>query len=275
MTAPDFASGDADVYFTTRTTHYHQASYGITATVMRAAHCLSDRKASVIFIQSLLIATNWRYHITRDGLPTLRIATKKPLRLDGLILLNIHIGDLNTCVWFAIAPQLAVDILLGIAFINHFKRGIFPSEQKIVSWHSGSVAITTKLRAHTAPKANLSTDKPMPAAYHSYTEADFVNEVVWGSKQIELPLCTQNHALAKTQRHGLTTVEPNDVSGHSTLAVRGIRKLTLGQPFYTHVSNISSRRVRLPKRMRIAHTAEPQTVIHALGCKVPQQGPSK
>lgn len=55
----------------------------------------------------------------REKLPMIRMATKLPLPLDGLIVLRLLRGDLSTKVWFRIVTKLAVDILLGTSFIDH------------------------------------------------------------------------------------------------------------------------------------------------------------
>lgn len=46
-------------------------------------------------------------------------------------------------------------------------------------------------------------------------------------------------------------------------------KVSPGQPFYTHMSNFSSRKSPLLNLMIIAHTTTPPDVIHALNCKDP------
>lgn len=114
----DFPSGNANIHFAARPTCHFKISYGITATLMRIAHGLFDTGAVVNLIQSSMIPTSWAHHIKRDGLPTLRTATKQLLLLNGLILLHLRIGDLNTRVWFGVAPWLAFDVLLGTAFID-------------------------------------------------------------------------------------------------------------------------------------------------------------
>lgn len=111
---------------------------------MYTAHCLLDTGAGINIIRSSLVPTSWFKRIKRDKLPTLQTATKQPLSMDGFILLNLRLGDLNTRIWFGVAPHLALDIFLGTAFIDRFIRSIFPSERKVVPWHSKLVAIMTR-----------------------------------------------------------------------------------------------------------------------------------
>lgn len=104
----------------------------MTATVMRAAHCLLDSEAGSNPTRSSVVTIFCAYRIKRDGPPTLRTATKQPSHLDGLTLLNLLIGNLDTRVWPEIVPQHSVDILLRTAFIDRFIRDIFLSERKAV-----------------------------------------------------------------------------------------------------------------------------------------------
>lgn len=80
---------------------------------------------------------------------------------------------------FKIAAQSAVEILLGTDFIDRFIRGVFPSELKIVHWHSRPVATTPEPKTtNTARSTNLSAENPVSAAYQNKTEAFTVYDVV-------------------------------------------------------------------------------------------------
>lgn len=196
------------------------------ATVMQNAHCLLDRRAGVNFIRSSMIPTNRGYHIKQDGIPTLCTTTKQPMLLYKLILLNLDTGNLSTCVWFGIAAQLAVDILLCTAFNDRFIRGFFSSEQKVVAWNSGSIAITARPNMpYNAQSMDLIADSPVSGAYQNRPKTDLVYEVVWVAKPIELQPYTQHRFLAHMQSYGLFTIESIDHSRHKTLAARGVMKV--------------------------------------------------
>lgn len=98
----NFPSEVADVYLTTRPTYHLQPSYVLSATAMQTAHSLFNTGGDVSIIRSSKIPTNWNYCIKRDGVPTLCTATEQPLPLDGFLLQNLLIGDLNARVWFKI-----------------------------------------------------------------------------------------------------------------------------------------------------------------------------
>lgn len=66
--------------------------------MVRPVHCLLDAGAVVSSIQSSVLPANWACHVKKDELPTLRTAQKRPLPTDGLVSLNLQIGDLESRV---------------------------------------------------------------------------------------------------------------------------------------------------------------------------------
>lgn len=133
MTASlDFPSEDANDHFTASPTYHLQTYYRRTGTVMQTAHCLLDIEAGVNLIRSSRIPSNCPSHIERDGLPMICTAAEQPLPLNGLILLTLRTADFTTGVWHGIVLQLAVEVLLGKAFVDRFIRVIFLSELKEV-----------------------------------------------------------------------------------------------------------------------------------------------
>lgn len=85
-----------------------------------------DTAACVNFIHSALIAPARRNRVKKKAPPRLRTATKYPVQFEGLIMLYLRPEDLCTRVWFGIAPQFAINMLLGASFICFMGR-IFPS----------------------------------------------------------------------------------------------------------------------------------------------------
>lgn len=93
---------------------------------MHTAVALLDIEAGVNFIHSALIILERKSSAKKESLLRLRTATKQPPQIKGLIVLRLRLRDPRTRVWFGVAPKLAVNILLGTAFIGRFIRGIFP-----------------------------------------------------------------------------------------------------------------------------------------------------
>lgn len=111
----------------------------------------------VNLIYVALIPLGWRTSIKKEALLKLRTTTKQPLYNERLVLLHLRLGDLCTQVWFGIASQIADDMLVGNAFIDHFIHRIFPLEQMVVPWHSPPVATLTNPKTGYDININLNT----------------------------------------------------------------------------------------------------------------------
>lgn len=61
--------------------------------------------------------------------------------MDGKILFHVRFGTLGVRIWFRIILNSTVNRLLDTSLIIRFIHGIFPSKQKVVSWHSHRIAI--------------------------------------------------------------------------------------------------------------------------------------
>lgn len=87
---------------------------------------LLDMGAWVNLVHPSLISTCSNHRIKRHDFLRLRIATRKPIQLNGWILLYLCLGDKCTLLWFGIARFLAVDIFLGTAFMDRIIRENVP-----------------------------------------------------------------------------------------------------------------------------------------------------
>lgn len=108
-------------------------------------------------------------------------------------------GDINSRVWFGIAPQLAAETELGTTFTDCFIRNIFPSKRNVVPWHSRPVVIAGKPKTPYAKiRSNLISEDPVSAVYYDRAETDPVYDVVQVANTIELQPYTQHHVLINT-----------------------------------------------------------------------------
>lgn len=130
----------------------------------------------------------------KEPLSRLRTATIQPLQIEELFLLHLRLGDLCTLIWFGIAPQLSVNMLLGTSFKDRFIIRIFLSEIKVVPWNSPEIPI-------------LITPKP---AYNIRNTQDFL-ENSWNEvkqtlvtnvdKRITLEPRTQHSVMVTINEH--------------------------------------------------------------------------
>lgn len=140
-----FPTEDADVEFTTKPTLKIGVRFGRTVGEMHTL-VVVDNRAGINHIHSALIATEWLNCAKKESLPRLRSETKKKFLSKGLLILYLRLGDLCTGALFCITPQIAASMLVRTDFKNRFIRNIFSSEEKVVPWHSLSIAIQTYLK---------------------------------------------------------------------------------------------------------------------------------
>lgn len=133
----EFPQQKGDIALATRPTYELRVLYGPIKTVVRTATCHFGSVMKVYLIRFSMISEKVHNSARRKKFITLRTATKQPLPLDGLIFLHLRLDELNTRIWFEIAPNLAVDIL-GTYFMELFIFDISPLKRKIVPLHSQS-----------------------------------------------------------------------------------------------------------------------------------------
>lgn len=82
---------------------------------------LFDRPAMQNYISRSIVQPLSRGSIQRHR-PLLWTTKNKPLALEKVLLLHRHKGDSDMRVWVAIANKLAVNILIGTIFMDHYVR---------------------------------------------------------------------------------------------------------------------------------------------------------
>lgn len=75
-----------------------------------------------------------------------RIIKQEPLPKDSEVLINTNFGVQCARIWFGVVLNIAIEMLLGTSFFDHFIQGIFLSEQKVVPWKFYPVAILTSFK---------------------------------------------------------------------------------------------------------------------------------
>lgn len=146
---------------------------------------------------------------------------------------------------------------------------IFPLEQNALPWHSRPVAATGKPETlNTGRTKHFIANETVLAACHKRTETDPIYDLVQIAKQIELQPSTQSHVLASTQVYVSFPIEPIHLARHTTLASQDVFKISVGQPFYYHVSNSFNCIVRMPEWMIVPQTTTPPHATQAPNKKV-------
>lgn len=105
-----------DMAFKAKPTYNIEKTYETSVKKMHNEVAFLDTGGRVNRIRSALTLPKWRSTIMEDALSRIWSAAKHPLQIEGLIMLQIRLGDFCTWVWIGIARQLAANVLLATAF---------------------------------------------------------------------------------------------------------------------------------------------------------------
>lgn len=109
--------------------------------VEHPALCLLDTGARPNIVNRSFIQMIWIDQTSPEENRCLCSASNNPLSVSGKIFLFVRTGDWHIKKWFLVADVLAVDILLGTAFIKRFFKFMLPAESRAVTFDSKPVAI--------------------------------------------------------------------------------------------------------------------------------------
>lgn len=96
--------------------------------IMPNVNCLLYTGAKPTLFSKDFRPTDWLSKISKGVQPLLLSASKNRLKIKGNATLDINIGDLSTNALFTAVRQLAIDVLLGPAFIDEHILAILPDE---------------------------------------------------------------------------------------------------------------------------------------------------
>lgn len=118
-------------------------------------------------------------------------------------MIYIGLGDLCTRFWFGTAPQLVVDMLLGIYFIKSFIRGMFTSERKVVLWHSPRIAIRINLK----PNDNVNRLQDTQGNSENMADKSIKICILCMARQTVIKPRTQDHIVVATKVCKIKVIE--------------------------------------------------------------------
>lgn len=255
--------------FFRKPTYRVRISVGVTSQSMMTVASLFDTGAGPNLVNKSFIPRNWHRYVEPIEQPQLRTATREHVNVEGVIPMFVRIGDLRVRAWFGVVENLAVDILVGTSFIDRCIRGIFPTERKIVPWHSRPVSILTS-------SSNISSKFPrVEFLDHDGTQSEVKEDdeeeeffLCRVSRPITIPADTQAAVSVSSQGAGLMLVETHMhlAKRRCSMAARGIMEIFPGKPFFLYVANLSGKPVHLPKHMIVAYASNsPKCIVHFRG----------
>lgn len=109
--------------------------------VLHLTKCLVDTGTEPNSGDEDYLKPQLKWRIRRFESPELGTATKKLIKIEGVITLVVHMEDLQVQAWFRIVKNLPVKALIGTTYINKCIQLIFLIERKIIPEHSALVEI--------------------------------------------------------------------------------------------------------------------------------------
>lgn len=124
-------------------------------------------------------------------------------------------------MWFYIATNVALNILLFTPFNERSIRGTFPAESKVILWHSPPVAIQTRSKRK---EKKMNVQDVYDANPNDENESDTeVSSRVRIPRKVVLKPIAKHKVLVSAISFGLITAGPHHLrrSNQQALAVRG------------------------------------------------------
>lgn len=116
-----FSEKESEVMSTSKLIYKVILTYGDPEEIVRTAICPFDMEESTSLVNPSRSPIGWKHWIKRPHALRLRTATRKPLRVDGLVLFHLRPGDFSRAFWSALLPTL----LLTSHSAGHLPTGLY------------------------------------------------------------------------------------------------------------------------------------------------------
>lgn len=221
---------------------------------MKLVTIVLDTVAGKHLTDSLFIPSSRKSKIKRISVPSLSTAGRQSISAIGVIMLHFCIGDVMVRAWFGVVDNLAVFVTFRISFIDRFVKGIFPSERKVVPYHSKTVTIMTSFENDTI---------------YTIVFEDEVNDSDGAfsrvARHVWLRLVSETLFLVHTTYEGFMHIEshPNIVKPRVAVTESGILNVVPGRPLHLVVAYFAERLAHYPKHMlATVGSGAPQYLVH-------------
>lgn len=159
----------------------------------------------------------------------------------------IGIGDPSIFAWLGILENLAGNVLLGTSIIKQCICRIFPTEPKIVLWHSNPVAIISTQTATNSINADstelnvktLLQDEASKEECHPFCVAHQVT--ISAHRQAALLVRCRGAPRMKIETHRSV------VEHRCPMTAQGLMDIVPGKPFYVYILYMTAKAVNFPK----------------------------
>ena len=244
--------------------HYTvSASLGLSAKATHPTQVVLDTGAGHNVIRRDMLPEGWKKFITANkDLPTLCDATGHVLDTPYEVLLRVRFGNALYRVAFIVAEKLSCPVLLGTRFLN--------AHVDAINCRKGTVAFTgdtLPILGHHAPGERWFDPDKRIVEFQEYTTMEDGTKVKIGREKTmthirlanacDLKPHSQTTVLVTTRMKGLIVTEPKASLAHKfgVRIMNSVHEVTESRPFTVILSNLSSKKRRLPKGMIIGHAS--------------------
>ena len=219
-----------------------------------------DTGAGPNFVRRSWLPRRWLDLVKKVPGYSFNSAAKTPLKVTGVVRLQMTMGDATMFVGFLVADNLAVDVLFGTAFIDTHVKTISPKRRRITMTQGGTTGILDDVPGKQQRDVTAMTRDRNEGDEHDSKRPATHCRVC---RKVTLKARTETPVMVRSNDSGLVVLGPHDHLldlPHVHMA-RGIADVTTGRPFYVLVGNTSDKSVHLPKGMIIASTVDVPDVI--------------
>ena len=209
-----------------------------------------DTSSGYNLVRKADLPPDWTGYVIRNAaLPRLASANSDPLKLSAGVGLAVRLRNTTFWVQFVVADELAVPVLLGIAFIDAHVRRIDMDAQKLDLCQGGSVA-TVDGKGEPSP--------PTRRQGRQTSRADVREEApkaIRIARWVTIPAMSQTCARVTTAGKGLVFMEPKPSlqQRNGVRLTNGVEEFLPHQTFEVNVANVSRRRRRLLKHTVVGY----------------------
>ena len=108
---------------------------------MHIVKAVLDTGAGPNIIHEKVLSEEWKMRLTQQNTPKITDASRNRMLIKGSVLLCLRVGDLRIRTRFLVASNLAVDCILGTAFIDRYVKAIIPRGRKILLKYGKPIAL--------------------------------------------------------------------------------------------------------------------------------------
>ena len=188
--------------------------------------------------------------------PRLAGADESPLQLSGTVALTVRLGNNYYRVQFVIAEKLAVDVLLGTAFIDEHVRAIDVQSRNIPLMRGGAIPIlNSRKKDDHANKTEQPRKQMSRRQKRGMKDWEPDTHVIRLTRTITVPPMSQYFAHVASDAVGLVHIEPKPTLQfrHGLRVANGVHELQPNAEFRVHVSNFTDTPRTIPKGTVVAY----------------------